>query len=94
MIVLLIIRLLSQIYQILFIKPLLKNLLTKLYLDAFLGKITKRNEIYRQISSEKDQLWKISLLNLSGSNTYPIVATAALKTGLAQIKVKVLPPIF
>ena len=94
MIVLLIIRLLSQIYQILFIKPLLKNLLTKLYLDAFLGKITKRNEIYRQISSEKDQLWKISLLNLFGSNTYPIAAIAALKTGLAQIKVKALLPIF
>ena len=75
MIVLLIMRLLPQLYQILFIKPLLKNLLTKLYLDAFLGKIIKRNEIYRQISSEKDQLWKISLLNLSGSNTYPIAAT-------------------
>jgi hypothetical protein len=50
--------------------------------------------IYRQISSEKDQLWKISLLNLLGSNTYPIAAIAALKTGLAQIKVKVLLPIF
>ena len=93
MIVLLIIRLLPQIYQILFIKPLLKNLLTKLYLDAFLGKITNEM-IYRQISSEKDQLWKISLLNLSGSNTYPIAAIAALKTGLSQIKVKALLPIF
>ena len=92
MIVLLIIRLLPQIYQILFIKPLLKNLLTKLYLDAFLGKITNEM-IYRQISSEKDQLWKISLLNLLGSNTYPLAAIAA-QTGLAQIKVKALLPIF
>jgi hypothetical protein len=50
--------------------------------------------IYRQISSEKDQLWKISLLNLLGSNTYPIAAIAALKTGLSQIKVKALLPIF
>jgi len=48
--------------------------------------------IYRQISSEKDQLWKISLLNLLGSNTYPLAAIAA-QTGLAQIKVKALLPI-
>jgi hypothetical protein len=70
LLVLLTIRLLPQIYQILFIKPLLCNLLTKLYLDAFQGKITKRNDPQisgRQISSEGDQSRKISLLNLSGS---------------------------
>lgn len=59
-------------------KTPLCNLLTKLDLGAFQGKITERNDPQissRQISSEGDQSQKISLLNLSGSNTYLIGTT-------------------
>ena len=71
LLVLLTIRLLPQYIKLLFIKPLLCNLLVVFF------KVKEQKEMIHRSVVDKSlltgvQSQKISLLNLLGSNTYPI----------------------